>query len=112
MFKADKAKGDTPRSFKRGSTDHLIANCSKASHDDRIKKGKKVKFAALVAKFFLHTLEEPWLPCAGLNDCMEVDDLLDSGSDLMVIPRSILQRLAGHSLINEVPVDMFKIGLA
>ena len=43
---------------------------------------------------------------------MEVDYLLDSGSGLMVISRSILERLAGQSLVNEVPVDVFHIGLA
>jgi hypothetical protein len=43
---------------------------------------------------------------------MEVDYLLDSGSDLTVIARSILERLAGQSLVNEVPVDVFEIGLA
>jgi len=43
---------------------------------------------------------------------MEVDYLLDSGSGLMVISRSILERLAGQSLVNEVPVDVFEIGLA
>jgi len=42
---------------------------------------------------------------------MEVDYLLDSGSDVTVIPRSILERLAGQSLVNEVPVDVFEIGM-
>ena len=41
-----------------------------------------------------------------------VDYLLDSGSDLTVIPRSILERSAGKSLVNEVPVVLFEIGLA
>ena len=43
---------------------------------------------------------------------MEVDHLLDSGSNLTPIPRSILERLAGQSFVNEVPVNGFKIGLA
>ena len=43
---------------------------------------------------------------------MEVDYLLDSESDLLVIPRSILERFAGQYLVNEVPVDVFEIGLA
>jgi hypothetical protein len=46
-----------------------------------------------------------------LNDCMDVDYLLVSGSDLTIIPRSILERLAGQYLVNEVPVDVFEIGL-
>jgi len=83
------------------------------SPDDRIKKGKKVKFAALVGKLSVDTLDDPsTLPCARLNDCMEVDYNLDSGSDLTVIPRSILEHLDGQSLVNEVAVDVFEIGLA
>jgi hypothetical protein len=42
---------------------------------------------------------------------MELHYLLDSESNLTVIPRSILERLAGQSLVNEVPVDVFQIGL-
>jgi len=56
-----------------------------------MKKVKKIKFAALVAKFSVDNLEDPSrLPCVRLNDCMEVDYHLDSGSDLAVISRSIL----------------------
>jgi hypothetical protein len=91
----------------------LIANCPEASPDDRIRKGKKVKFAALVAKLSFVILEDPCrLSCARLNECMEVDYLLESGSDLTVIPRSILERLVGQSFVNEVPVDVFEIRLA
>ena len=36
---------------------------------------------------------------------------MDSGSDLTVITRSILERFAGESFVNEVPVDVFEIGL-
>ena len=91
----------------------MIAECPEASPDDQIRKGKKVKFAALVAKWSVDTLEDPSrLLCARLNDCMEMDYLLDSGSDLTVIPRSIIERLDAHSLVNEVPVDVFEIGLA
>jgi hypothetical protein len=43
-FKADKRNGDAPRCFKCGSTDHLIADCPEASPDQRIRKGKKLKF--------------------------------------------------------------------
>ena len=111
-MKADKGKGDAPRCFRCGSTDHLIADCPEASPDDRITKGKKVKFAALVANLSVDTLENPFrLPCARLNDCVEVDYLLDSRVDVTVIPRSILERLAGQSLVNEVPVDVLEIGL-
>ena len=68
-FKADKGKGDAPRCFKCGSTDHLIADCPEAIPDDRIRKGKKVQFAAFVAKLCVDTLENPSrLPCARLND--------------------------------------------
>jgi hypothetical protein len=58
-FDMDKGKGDSPRCFKCGSTDHLIANSPEASPDDRIRKAKKVKFAALVAKLSVDTLENP-----------------------------------------------------
>jgi len=34
------------------------------------------------------------------------------GSNLTVIPGSILEGLAGQSLVNEVPVNVFVIGLA
>ena len=91
----------------------MIADCPEASPDDGIRKGKKVNFAALLAKLSVSTQEDPsMLPCARVNNCMEVDYLLDSGSDLTVIPQSILERLAGQSLVNEVPVDVFEIGLA
>jgi hypothetical protein len=97
----------------KGIRGHKRCDCPEARPDDLIRKGKKVKFAALVAKLSVYTLEDPSrLPCAGQNHCMEVDYLLDSGYDLTVIPRSILERLAGQSLVNEVPVDVFKIGLA
>jgi hypothetical protein len=43
---------------------------------------------------------------------MEVEYLLDSESDLTVIPRSILERLTGQSLVNEVPGAVFESGLA
>ena len=43
---------------------------------------------------------------------MEVDYHSDSGSDLTETPRSILERLAGQSFVNEVLVDVFEIGLA
>jgi hypothetical protein len=113
-FKGDKGKGDAPRCFKYGSTDHLIADCPEASADDQTKKGKNVKFAALVAKLPVDTLEDPFrLPCVRLNECMEVNYLLDAGSDLTVIPRIIiLECLAAQSLVNEVPVDVFEIGLS
>jgi hypothetical protein len=42
---------------------------------------------------------------------MQVDYVLDSGSDITVIPQSILERLTPQSLVNEVPVDEFEIGL-
>ena len=107
----DKGKGDAPRCFKCGSTDHLIADRLEASPDDRIRKGKKVKFVALVAKLSVDNLDDPSrLPCPRLNDCMEVYYLFDSGSDITVIPQSILERLAGQSLVNEVPMDVFQIG--
>ena len=83
----DKGKGDAPRCFKCGSTDHLITDSPQVSPDDRIRKGKKVKFPTLEAKLSVDTLEDPSrLPCARLNDCMEVDYLLDSGSEIKVIP--------------------------
>ena len=91
----------------------MITDSPEKSPDYRIRTGKKVRFAALVAKLSVDTLEDPSrLPCACLNDCMEVDYLLVSGSDLTIIPRSILERLAGQYLLNEVPVDVFEIGLA
>jgi len=78
-FKAGKGEGDAPRCFKCGSTDHSIVDCPEVSPDDRIRKGKKVKFAALGAKLSVDTQEDPSrLPCARLNDWMEVDYLLDS----------------------------------
>ena len=86
----DKGKGDAPRCSKCARTDHLIADCPEASPDDRIKKIKKVKFVALVAKLSVDTLEDPSrLPCAQLYDCMEVDYLLDSGSDLRAFGREV-----------------------
>jgi len=91
----------------------LIAYSPEASPDDRIRKGKKVKFPAMVAKLAVDTKKDPSrLPCARLNDCMEVDYHSDSGFDLKETPRSILERLAGQSLVNEVLVDVFEIGLA
>ena len=52
----------------------MIADCPEVSPDDRIKKGKKVKFAALVAKLSVDTLKDPSrLPCARLNYYMEMD---------------------------------------
>jgi len=62
------------RCFKCGSTNYMVADCPEASTDDRMRKGKKIKFAALVAKFSIDILEDPSsLPCARLNDCKEVD---------------------------------------
>ena len=66
--------------------------------------------------WYQNCLLAPWRIPPGylvhvLNDCMDVDYLLVSGSDLTIIPRSILERLAGQYLLNEVPVDVFEIGL-
>jgi len=65
-FKAYKDQGDdAPRCFKCGSTNHLIADYPEVSPDDRIRKSKKVKFATLVPKLSVGTLEDPSrLPCA------------------------------------------------
>jgi hypothetical protein len=77
-FKRDNGKGDSPRFFKCGSTDYLIADYPEASPYEETKKGTKVKFAALVAKLSPDTLDDPSrLFGAHLNDCMEVNYLFE-----------------------------------
>ena len=73
-FKANKGKGDAPGCLKCGSTYHFIVDSPEAIPDDRIRKGKKVKFSALVQKLSVDTLKDPSrLPCARLNYYMEMD---------------------------------------
>jgi len=40
-FKPNKGKGDAPRCFKCGGTDHFIADCPEASPDDQIRRARK-----------------------------------------------------------------------